>query len=91
MNKDIYEIYKYIQDQYCSYCDVVEEGCPDCSVKFIMSKLINLEIGNDEENNEGCHICAPKKGRRQEVFYDDGRGGLKVAEYCPNCGRKISG
>ena len=91
MNKDIYEIYKYIQDQYCAYCDAVEEGCPDCSIKFIMNKLINLEIESNEDSNEGCHICALKKGRRQEVFYDDGRGGLKVAEYCPNCGRKISG
>ena len=40
MNKNIYEIYKYFQDQYCAYCDVVEEGCPDCSVKFIMKNCI---------------------------------------------------
>ena len=52
MNKDIYEIYKYIQDQYCAYCDVVEEGCPDCSVKFIMNKLIDLEIESNEDSNE---------------------------------------
>ena len=90
MNKNVFEIYSYVKNSFCSNCDV-EEGCDECAFSYILNMLENLEHDDSAPSQEGCHICLTKQGRSQEVFYDDGRGGLRIAEYCPLCGRKISG
>lgn len=90
MDKNVFEIYSYVKNFFCSNCDV-EEGCNECAFSYILGMLENLEYNNEASSQEGCHICLTKQGRPQEVFYDDGRGGLGIAKYCPLCGRKISG
>ena len=46
---------------------------------------------SDADNVEGCFICQDKRGKNQEVFYFDKANNMREANFCPNCGRKISG
>lgn len=87
MDNQIFNIVKTIENMYCSECDLRKE-CRrndnfDCGTKYLMNMIKNLEFDTVEE--EGCYICE----KSRDVFYDDGRGGLKIAEFCPNCGRKL--
>ena len=85
MDKKIYSIYASIQKNWCSGCDA---ECKSCYVTELLENIKELD-SSESSNEEGCFICLDKKGKSKDVFYDSGRGGLGVAIYCPNCGRKI--
>lgn len=87
MDKKIYSVYSSIQNNWCSGCD---GDCNSCFVEELLENVKQLDSTTDVSNEaEGCFVCLDKKGKTKEVFYDSGRGGLGVATYCPNCGRKI--
>ena len=88
MDKKIYSIYSSIQNNWCSGCD---GDCNLCFVEELLEnvKKLDLTATSDLSETEGCFVCLDKRGKTKEVFYDSGRGGLGVAIYCPNCGRKI--
>lgn len=87
MDKKIYSVYSSIQNNWCSGCD---GDCNSCFVEELLKNVKQLDsTTNVSDEAEGCFICLDKKGKTKEVFYDSGRGGLGIAVYCPNCGRKI--
>ena len=88
MNKETYEIYRTIEENYCFGCDAGKDACDDCSINKLLTMVDKLEE-HTNNSQEGCFICKDKNGKNKEVFYDTGRGGLGVSLYCPNCGRRI--
>lgn len=91
MNKELYQLYKNIKYNWCSDCDSGE--CQNCYVQNILNQVEDLDSAFQNDGaiiSEGCFICQDKKGKNKEVFYDSGRGGLGISNFCPNCGRKIS-
>lgn len=90
MNYEINSIIREMESIYCDGCDLKKE-CKrdydfDCATRQIMNKIGNIEFNVSTAEEEGCFIC--KSGK--DIFFDDGRGGFRVAEYCPNCGRKLN-
>lgn len=81
-----------IINDYCNGCS--EKNTENCTSECIFNQLL-AKINQSTENilaipsSAGCHICIDKKGKSKEVFYDNPRGGLGIAEFCPNCGRKM--
>lgn len=90
MNKDFYEIYEMVKESHCLDCDI---PCSDsCSIFKTLTKIEDLSYSSSSSSfsDENCIYCYDKKRKiDKEIFYDDGRGGLKIADYCPNCGRKL--
>ena len=81
-------------NDYCLGCEF--RGTSDCSQNCIFNRILacvkTLEASENTAvvmETSNCRLCRDKRGKTKEVFYDDGRGGLSVAEYCPSCGRKI--
>ena len=74
---------------YCEGCDLMKECRKDynynCGTRAIMNEIRNLEI-TTVNNEEGCFICNSGK----DIFFEDGRGGFRIAEFCPNCGKKLN-
>ena len=89
MDKNLYNVYSSIQNNWCYSCDTPDEECGNCFVKELLNSVAALEIPSSSALNEGCHICIDKRGKTKEVFYDSDRGGIGIALYCPNCGRKL--
>ena len=92
MDKNFYELYEMVKDTHCLDCDV---SCTeDCVILQILNKIESLSYNDNNSdpffNDNNCPYCYDKKRKiNKEIFYDDGRGGLKIADYCPNCGRKL--
>lgn len=89
MDKNLYNVYSSIQNNWCYSCDNSEEDCGECFVKELLNKVAALDLNSEATSDAGCHICKDKKGKTKEVFYDSSRGGIGIAVYCPNCGRKL--
>lgn len=92
MDNKVYSIIRDMRDLLCDDCDLYDECATvrdyNCCIKQILNRIADIDTSSVQENNEGCFICNNKKNKT--VFYDDGRGGLKIAEFCPNCGKKIT-
>ena len=91
MNKEFYQLYKNVKYNWCSNCD---GECHNCYVKDILNQIEDLDASLDTtpmDNVEGCFVCQDKKGKSQDVFYFDKANNMREANFCPNCGRKISG
>lgn len=92
MTNEYFKLTTDIRNICCFECDS-KEYCRDCGVSDIFKQIKFLDGKNAqtimEDLNEGCYICTDKNKKVKDVFYDSGRGGFKVAEYCPNCGRKL--
>lgn len=93
MKKEYFKLTTDIRTVCCSECDS-KDYCNGCSVADIFKqiKVLSNQAENvtvAEEVNEGCYICKDKNNKSKEVFYDDGRGGFKIAEFCPKCGRQL--
>lgn len=73
-------------DEICQNCESPDQ-CHDCLYNDMMKSVAALSSAQNDvvAQTEPCALCKKKK----EIFYDDNRGGLAVALYCPNCGRKI--
>lgn len=90
MQTEMLNIYSGIQNIMCNECEEVR-NCnrgTDCVVRNLLNYIEGLNV-RVQDNAEGCHICTGKGNKTKDVFYDDGRGGLRIADYCPNCGREI--
>ena len=91
MNKECYQLYKNVKYHWCSNCD---GECHNCYVEDILNQIEDLDASlntTDADNVEGCFVCQDKKGKFQDVFYFDKANNMREANFCPNCGRKISG
>ena len=91
MNKEFYQLYKNVKYHWCSDCD---GECHYCYVKDILNQIEDLDASLNTtpvDNVEGCFVCQDKKGKSQDVFYFDKANNMREANFCPNCGRKISG
>ena len=80
-----------IINAYCEGCeDFKTKNCSDDCIFNQIKICLNENVDIDSfERQEYCAICAPKKGKKKEIFYDDGRGGLRISSYCPECGKKM--
>lgn len=90
MDKNFYSLFSLVKQTYCDECPDKAYCSKDCGTNYVLSAIENLESISVNGNQEGCHICSDKRGKIKDVFYDTGRGGLGVAEYCPNCGKKLT-
>lgn len=92
MKKEYFKLTNDIRNLCCSECDS-KEYCKDCGIADVFKQIKNLSNIAEENvvqmEEEGCYICLNKNGANKDVFYDSGRGGFKIAEFCPNCGRKL--
>lgn len=90
MNKEFYQLYKNVKENWCSDCD--SGDCRNCYVKDILKQIEGLDASQNSniEDAEGCFVCKDKKGKTKEVFYFDSANNMRDSNYCPNCGRKIS-
>ena len=91
MNKEFYQLYKNVKYNWCPDCD---GECRSCYVKDILNQIEDLDASlntTDADSVEGCFVCQDKRGKNQEVFYFDKANNMREANFCPNCGRKISG
>lgn len=84
-----------IINDYCVGCeDYKTNNCTkNCIFNRIKLGLRTLEATEETVSSfetSNCTVCRDKKGKNKEIFFDDGRGGLSVADYCPVCGRKIN-
>lgn len=89
MDKNFYALFDLVKRTYCEDCPDKASCIGNCGTQDILDGIKNLEAIAVGGNPEGCHICTDKKGKIKDVFYDTGRGGLGVAEYCPCCGKKL--
>lgn len=81
-----------IINEYCGGCeDYNTYNCTsDCIFNRLRTAVKNMDTSNVVPTFEGnCNICKAKKGRKREIFFDDGRGGLAIADFCPSCGKRI--
>lgn len=90
MNQEIMSILREMEGFYCEGCDLKKE-CKkdynyDCATRQLMNRITALEFDTNSYEDEGCFICDSGK----DIFFDDGRGGFRVADYCPNCGKKLN-
>lgn len=87
---DILNLIKTIQKNVCEVeCGGIKCNNQECYFNFILNELKNISFEQNEEESQGCFICEDKKNKKRDVWYDNNRGGLSSADYCPNCGRKL--
>lgn len=86
MEKSVYALFNKVRQNWCNTCDGGD--CKNCMVSELLNDIKYLDVGA-AETSEGCFICEDKYGKQKTVFYDDGRGGLRISSFCPNCGRKL--
>ena len=60
-----------------SECYMCEDDCSKC--KFLHPEQSQTFIE--------CKICKTKK--KKEIYYLDNAGGLRICNFCPECGQKI--
>lgn len=80
--------------EYCVGCeDYKTHNCTiNCIFNRVRAALKNLDVTSSAVaamETANCKVCRDKKGRNKEILFDDGRGGLSIADYCPVCGRHI--
>lgn len=90
MNQNLNAIVREMENIYCGGCDLKKE-CKknynfDCATRQIMNDISNVEFYVVAQEEEGCFIC----DNGNDIYFDDGRGGFRIADYCPNCGRKLN-
>lgn len=93
MNKDFYSVFCEAKDILCSECEMSNSDCKVCRCNAFLQSISSLDKSYGAVAPvaaEGCHVCTDKRGSLKEVFYDTGRGGLGIADFCPNCGRKLN-
>lgn len=90
MDKNFYSLFTLVKQTYCDSCPDKDYCSAECGTHEVLNGIKRLETITINGNIEGCQVCTDKKGKIKDVFYDTGRGGLGVAEYCPNCGKKLS-
>ena len=56
MDKNLYNVYSSIQNNWCYSCDTPDEECGNCFVKELLNSVAALEIPSSSALNEGCHI-----------------------------------
>lgn len=94
MTNSIQDLIQTMKEDWCSYCDFKYPNCrktTECNRGNYIDALQNIlrEKETPAENQPGCHICTGKNGVVHEIFYDLASGGLGIAKFCPNCGKKI--
>lgn len=90
MDKNLYSLFGLVKETYCDQCIDKEYCSKECGTHDVLNFIKYLDSIAVNGNTEGCQVCTDKKGKTKDVFYDTGRGGLGVAEYCPCCGKKLS-
>lgn len=86
MEKPIYALFNKVRQNWCHTCDSQGE-CKGCMVSELLNDIKSLEIGHS--TNEGCSYCwDDRKNREKEILYFDAANNMRVAEYCPACGRQ---
>lgn len=91
MDKNFYSLFTLVKQTYCDDCPDKELYCSrECGTNAVLDGIKQLETMTVNGNPDGCHICTDKKGKVKDIFYDTGRGGLNVAEFCPCCGKKLT-
>lgn len=93
MNKQAFEIKRFITETCCDNCDVAEVGaCKGCYVKEVLQMIDNLAQENlvNPEQSNGCPVCRDKRGRKRSFFImDESNRTITDISFCPVCGSKM--